>query len=361
MNVRKTRVLIVDDSAIVRRVLSDMLSSHPQIEVVATAPDPYVARDKILELQPDVITLDLEMPRMDGISFLKRVMRFHPLPVVVVSSIATDGGAVALEALRLGAVEVLAKPGGPYTVEDLGQQIVHAVLAAGRSRVQALPAHEESSSGAPSQGPQATLAPVPFSSQAIVAIGASTGGVEAIREVLVRLPANFPPVLIVQHIPRAFSGPLAEHLNRACALEVREALDTCELLPGQAWITPGDRHMEVRHVGAKRLAILNSNAPVNRHRPSVDVLFHSLARAGARNAVGVLLTGMGADGAAGLLALRQAGAATIAQDEKSSIVYGMPAEAVRMGAAEAVLPLKDIASGIMLVLSVSPARQMTRA
>jgi two-component system chemotaxis response regulator CheB len=190
----------------------------------------------------------------------------------------------------------------------------------------------------------------------VVVIGASTGGVEAIREVLIELPANFPPVLVVQHIPRAFSAALAAHLNRACALDVTEAAETNEVLPGRVLIAPGDRHMEIRFVGAKRNAVLTSNPPVNRHRPSVDVLFHSLAKVGARGSVGVLLTGMGADGAAGLLALRKGGAATIAQDEQSSVVYGMPAEAVRMGAAEVILPLKDIAGGMMRLLARQPAR-----
>lgn len=360
MNVRKTRVLIVDDSAIVRRVLSDMLSGHSDIEVVATAPDPYVARDKILELNPDVLTLDLEMPRMDGLSFLKRLMHFHPLPVIVISSIAVAGREVALEALRLGAVDVLTKPGGPYTVEDLSAQLVRSVRAAGRARVRTRSHPDEPPEIAAPRPPEALVSHLPFSSQAVVVIGASTGGVEAIREVLIQLPTNFPPILVVQHIPRAFSAALAEHLNRACALDIREAQDVNELLPGHVLIAPGDRHMEVRTVGAKRSVLLTSNPPLNRHRPSVDVLFHSLAKAGARSAVGVLLTGMGADGAEGLLALRRGGAATIAQDEQSSVVYGMPAEAVRLGAAEVVLPLKDIAGGIMRLLSRAPVRETTR-
>jgi two-component system chemotaxis response regulator CheB len=360
MNLRKTRVLIVDDSAIVRRVLSEMLSGHPDIEVVATAPDPYVARDKIMELKPDVLTLDIEMPRMDGLSFLKRLMHYHPLPVIVISSIAISGCEVALEALRLGAVDILTKPGGPYTVEDLGEQLVRSVRAAGRARVRTRQNPDEAAGPPAVQPPQASIQPMAFSSHAVVVIGASTGGVEALREVLIHLPASFPPVLVVQHIPRAFSTALAAHLNRACTLDIQEAQEVNELLPGHVLIAPGDRHMEVRMIGAKRSVILNSNAPVNRHRPSVDVLFHSLAKVGARSAVGVLMTGMGADGAEGLLALRRGGAATIAQDEQSSVVYGMPAEAVRMGAAEVVLPLKDIAGGIMRLLARSPVRQATR-
>ena len=348
MKLPKTRVLIVDDSAIVRRVLTDMLSGQPDIEVIATAPDPYVARDKILELKPDVLTLDLEMPRMDGISFLRRLMHFHPLPVVVISSIAENGSDVAMEALRLGAVEVLAKPGGPYSVEDLGERVVDSVRAAARARVKARRESEDA--------PEIPATPVrfeslQFSSNALVGIGASTGGVEAIRDVLVQLPANFPPVLVVQHLPRAFSRSLVEQLNRSCTLEVKEAQETNELAAGQVLIAPGERHMEVRYVGAKRAAVLSCTPPVNRHRPSVDVLFRSMAKAGARNSVGVLLTGMGSDGAEGLLAMRQGGAATIAQDRQSSVVYGMPAEAVRLGAAEVVLPLKDIAGGIVRAIS----------
>jgi two-component system chemotaxis response regulator CheB len=360
VNSRKIRVLIVDDSAIVRRVLSGMLWGHPDIEVVATAPDPYVARDKILELKPDVLTLDIEMPRMDGLSFLERLMRFHPLPVIVISSIAPEGCRVAMEALRLGAVEVLGKPGGPYTVEDLGPQVVQAVRAAGRASVRARRGLEDTRENTATETARVSLPPRPNSSPAVVVIGASTGGVEAIHEVLVRLPASFPPILVVQHIPRPFSAALAEHLNRTCALEVQEAQEVSELLPGRVLIAPGDRHMELRSVGAKRSLFLNTDPPVNRHRPSVDVLFHSAARAGADSTVGVLLTGMGADGAEGLLALRRAGASTIAQDEQSSVVYGMPAEAVRLGAAEVVLPLKDIAAGIARLLSRGAVRQPTR-
>ena len=347
MKADKTRVLIVDDSAIVRRVLTDMLSGQPDIEVIATAPDPYVARDKILELKPDVLTLDLEMPRMDGISFLRRLMHFHPLPVVVISSTAENGSDVALQALRLGAVDVLAKPGGPYSVEDLGERVVDSIRAAARARVKSRRETEE----APGSPKPVSFDNLHFSGNALVGIGASTGGVEAIHDVLVQLPSNFPPILVVQHLPRAFSRSLVEQLNRTCELEVKEAQETNELLPGRVLIAPGERHMEVRYAGTKRAAVLTCTPPVNRHRPSVDILFRSLAKAGARNSVGVLLTGMGSDGAEGLLAMRQAGAATIAQDRQSSVVYGMPAEAVRLGAAEVVLPLKDIAGGIARAIS----------
>ena len=341
MRVPKTRVLIVDDSAIARRFLTDMLSGQPDIEVIATAPDPYVAREKILELKPDVLTLDLEMPRMDGISFLKRLMHFHPLPVVVISSTVHSGSDAALEALRLGAVEVL-RNRCSYSVEDLGEQVVHSVRAAARARIKGRRDAEEST-----ESPPPALQNLNFSSNALVGIGASTGGVEAIREVLVQIPAHFPPILVVQHLPRAFLRSLVEQLNRACFARSPRSGETNELVPGRVLIAPGERHMEVRYSGAKRAAVLTSAPPVNRHRPSVDVLFRSMAKTGARTSVGVLLTGMGSDGAEGLLALRQGGAATIAQDQRSSVVYGMPGEAVRLGAAEVVLPLKDIASGIM--------------
>jgi len=346
----KTRVLIVDDSAIFRRVLTGMLSDQPDIEVVGSAPDPFVARDCILELKPDVLTLDLEMPRMDGLNFLKRLMRYRPLPVIVISSIAPAGCRTALEALRLGAVEVLAKPGGPLSVDELGEQLVRTVRAAARAKVLARTAPQEQASVAKAQASS-----TPFPSQSLIVIGASTGGVDAIREIIVRLPANCPPILVVQHIPKGFTRPFAEYLSRISGLDVREAANVEELCPGRILIAPGDSHLELRGTNGKRYAMLSNASPYNHHRPSVDVLFQSVAKYGAKHVVGVLLTGMGADGAEGLLALRKAGAATIAQDEDSSVVYGMPAEAVRMGAAQTVLPLRDIAGGILNALSPAPA------
>jgi len=305
-------------------------------------------------LKPDVLTLDVEMPRMDGLSFLKRLMHYHPLPVVVISSIAPSGCKVALEALRLGAVEVLGKPGGPHSVEELRRQLLAAVRAAANARIRA----RQITDNTPEPVKPASAS---FSNRALVVIGASTGGVEAIREVLLHLPAHFPPLLVVQHIPRGFSRSLAEHLDRICPLEVREAGDTNELSPGRVLIAPGDSHMEVRGLNGNRCVVLTQAPPLNHHRPSVDVLFRSAAKYGAKHVVGVLLTGMGSDGAQGLLDLRQGGARTIAQDEESSVVYGMPAEAVRLGAVQTVLPLKDIAAGIVNALAQPAAAKSPAA
>jgi len=340
MSTRRIRVLIIDDSAIVRRVLSDVLSAEPDIEVVGTAPDPYVARDKILSLKPDVLTLDLEMPRMDGLSFLKRLMRYHPLPVIVISSIAPAGCAVALEALRWGALEVLAKPGGPYSVEDLSRALAATVRVAASAR---LP--RPMASNGPVIAPPHE--PVPAGDRSVIVIGASTGGVDAISQVLTRMPADSPPVLVVQHIPPVFSGALAERLNRVCRMEVAEAKHTDELRRGRVLIAPGGRHMQVAQVQGVPCVLLKDDPPVNYHRPSIDVMFQSAARIVGRQSIGVLLTGMGADGAEGLLAIRTAGGSTIAQDEESCVVYGMPAEAARLGAVDVVLPLREIAGGIM--------------
>jgi len=338
---RNIRVLVIDDSAIVRRVLTDVLSAEPDIEVVGTAPDPYVARDKILSLKPDVLTLDLEMPRMDGISFLKRLMRYYPLPVIVISSIAPAGCAVAMEALRLGALEVLAKPGGPYSVEELSSVLAATVRAAASARLQRPTAK------------YAAVAPVPAlesgggSDRSVILIGASTGGVDAIREVLTRMRADSPPVLVVQHMPPVFSAALAERLNRVCAMNVAEARPGDEVRRGRVLIAPGGKHMQIIRADGQARVALNEDPQENYHRPSIDVLFRSGAKHFGKHAVGVLLTGMGADGARGMLDIRKAGGATIAQNEETCVIYGMPAEAVRLGAAEAVLPLREIAGGIV--------------
>jgi two-component system chemotaxis response regulator CheB len=344
---RKTRVLIVDDSAIVRKILSEALGDEPDMEVVGTAPDPYVARDKILSLAPDVLTLDIEMPRMDGLTFLRKLMQFHPLPVVVISSLAQPSCRVAVQALETGAVEVLAKPGGPYSVGELRHGLAQKVRAAAAARVRRVatevaPAALTARASTPAARPRLSLSP-----EAVLAIGASTGGTEAIAAVLTRLPATTPGTLIAQHIPPEFSRAFANRLNETCAMEVREAQDGDQLRPGLALVAPGDFHMVARKSGGPVFVNVKTGPRVCYQRPSVDVLFHSVADTAGARAVGVLLTGMGNDGAQGLLRMRQAGARTIAQDEASCVVFGMPREAIAAGAAEQVLDLRAIPEAIL--------------
>jgi len=339
---RKIRVLIVDDSAIVRKILSDALAGEADIEVAGTAPDPYVARDKILSLRPDVLTLDIEMPRMDGLTFLKKLMQFHPLPVVVISSLAQPSCRAALDALAFGAVEVLGKPGGPYSVGELRQTIAAKIRAAAVSRLRvAQPATRR-------DAPVATTIAVPHSSpDHVIAIGASTGGTEAIAAILARFPAGAPGTVIAQHIPPEFSRAFASRLNQQCAMEVKEAADGDRLRPGLALVAPGDFHLVLRRSTEGYIVTVKPGPRVCYQRPSVDVLFQSVAEAAGRSAVGVLLTGMGADGAQGLLRMRQAGAHTIAQDEATCVVFGMPREAIKLGAAVEVLPLQSIPAAIL--------------
>jgi two-component system chemotaxis response regulator CheB len=333
----KIRVLIVDDSAIVRRILTEALTGEEGIEVVGTAPDPYIARDRIVALQPDVLTLDIEMPRMDGLTFLRKLMQFYPMPVVVISSLAHGNCQVALDAMELGAVEVLAKPGGPHSVSELRATLPAIIRAAARAKRRL---------------PEATAPPMPaalhgFAPGAAIAIGASTGGTEAIAAIMKSLPANSPPIVIAQHIPPVFSRAFAERLNANCALEVKEAEDGDELWPGRALVAPGDFHMFLRRQGGKYSVQVKTGERVCYQRPSVDVLFSSVAECAGAHATGVLLTGMGADGADGLLKMRQAGAHTIAQDEATSAIFGMPRKAIERGAAERVLPLGQIANEML--------------
>jgi len=346
MRLGKTiRVLIVDDSAIVRKILTESLAGERDLEVVGTAPDPFVARDKILALDPDVITLDIEMPRMDGLTFLKRLMQFHPLPAIVISSVAQPSCQAALEALALGAVEVMPKPGGPYSVGELRHALPAKIRAAAAARIRvSRRASEEPVSAAA----RPALPDHRLPTNTIIAIGASTGGTEAVAAVLSQLPASAPGVLIVQHIPREFSRAFADRLNKKCAMEVREARDGDTLRAGLALVGPGDFHITLRRRRDATFYVNVAGGPfVCYQRPSVDVLFLSVAEAAGAAAIGVLMTGMGSDGARGLLRMREAGAHTIAQDESSCVVYGMPREAVELGAAERVLPLSAIAAGIL--------------
>ena len=355
----RIRVLIVDDSAIVRKVLSDILSAEPDFEVVGTAPDPYVARDKILALEPDVLTLDIEMPRMDGLTFLGRIMQYRPMPVVVISSVGHSAN--ALEALSRGAVEVLLKPGGPYSVGDLRHDLprrLRAAAASKRRRVATAEATPVSAAPVAAAAQVAKLAsavahPVRVEPAAgghsdidLIAIGASTGGVTAIETVVRHLPADMPGIVITQHIPAGFSTSFANRLNQLCALRVKEAADGDRVERGLVLVAPGNLHMSVERSGGIYRAVVRDGPRVCFQRPSVDVLFNSVAAAGKR-ALGVILTGMGNDGAAGLKAMRDKGAITIGQDEASCVVYGMPREAAQMGAVQHVLPLEQIAQAIL--------------
>jgi two-component system chemotaxis response regulator CheB len=331
---RATRVLIVDDSSVVRSILSRQLSEHPDIEVVGTAPDPYVARDRIVQLEPDVVTLDIEMPRMDGITFLRKLMAYHPVPVVIVSSLTPAGGELALEAMEAGAVEVVAKPGPAYTVGDMAAQLADKVIAAAQVQVDR---RQEPVACRKTQG----LA-LARTTNKVLAFGASTGGTVALQSVLTSMPPDSPGIVAVLHMPEHFTAAYARRLRDLCAIDVREASDGDMVVRGRALIAPGNRHTLLTRSGATYMVTVRDGPAVNHQRPSVDVLFKSVARYAGRNAVGVLMTGMGRDGAAGLKEMRVAGARTIAQDEASCVVFGMPAEAIRLGAAERVLPLTDI-------------------
>lgn len=345
---RRVRVLIVDDSALVRQVLTDILTSDGRIEVVGVAADPYVAREKIKQLDPDVITLDVEMPRMDGITFLSNLMRLRPMPVVMVSSLTQPGADVTLSALELGAVDFISKP-KLDVARGLGgyaEELVAKVRMAATARVRTASARSGPSASAAVQAAPLVMARVRTTDR-LLAIGASTGGTEAIREVLAQLPPDGPPTLITQHIPEAFSAAFADRLDRASAMRVSQAVHGEQILPGHAYVAPGNQHLRVKRSGARFICRLDGGEPVNRHRPSVDVLFESVAHEIGINAIGVLLTGMGADGADGLKRLRDAGAPTIAQDEATSVVWGMPGEAVKRGGADEVLPLGRIAARVM--------------
>jgi len=333
--------LIVDDSAVVRRLAGETLSADPEIEVVGTAADPYEARDQIGRLAPDVLTLDLEMPRMDGLTFLGLLMAQRPLPVVIMSSLTTRASEFALEALRLGAIDVIGKPSSATLLGEMGPQLIAKVKAAARARVRPIPA---SVAAVTPVAEQAARRPDP---RAAILLGASTGGVEALREVLAALPADLPGIAIVQHIPALFSKTFAERLDTLCALNVREAVDGDRLLPGTALVAPGNFHLLLHWTGHHYQVRVAGGPPVWHQRPAVDLLFKSAANTGiARYCVAGVLTGMGRDGAEGLLRLRESGAATFAQDEATSVVYGMPRAAHENGAAQAVLPLGRIAAWI---------------
>lgn len=342
MNKKPIRVLIVDDSAVTRRLLTEICESDPELQVVGTAPDAFVAKQKVEELHPDVITLDVEMPGMSGIEFLKRLMRAHPTPVVMVSSYTQRGAAVTLEALSLGAVTFVPKPhvSSGLSLSDYRSELVDRIKAAARAKVRSEVAERPSGKTLPG------LRPVEGEIRGIIAIGASTGGTEAIAHVLGMMPGSLPPIVIVQHIPPTFSKSFAERLDRLSALHVKEAEDGDELKPGCAFVAPGDRHLLVEKRPGRAVCRLSDGPKVRYHRPSADVLFESVAQGYADMSAAALLTGMGEDGARGMLVMRQEGAYTIAQDEETSMIWGMPGAAVRMEAAVAVLPLDGVAPAL---------------
>lgn len=339
------RVLVVDDSAVVRKVLTEELSKYEGIEVVGSAIDPYIAREKIISLRPDVITLDLEMPRMDGLSFLSKLMKFYPLPVIVVSSLTPENSATAIKALELGAIDVICKPGSAYSIPNVSHRLVTAIRAAATAKVVKMQdASESQSSVASISGFQLQT------THRIIAIGASTGGTKAIEAVLTKLPPTTPGIVIVQHMPEYFTAGFAERLNQICRMEVREAKNNDPVVPGVVLIAPGNYHMVLEKSGARYFVKIKDGPYVHYQRPSVDVLFHSVAANAGRNAVGAILTGMGADGAQGLLKMRENGAHTIAQDEQSCVVFGMPKEAINLGAADEIVPLQDVAQALLNAL-----------
>jgi two-component system, chemotaxis family, protein-glutamate methylesterase/glutaminase len=363
---RRIRVLIVDDSALVRSLLSDILSTDRFIEVVGVAGDAHVAREKIKALNPDVITLDVEMPKMDGITFLRNLMRLRPMPVVMVSSLTERGADVTLDALAIGAVDYLSKPKIDLaaTLKDYGEELIEKIKTAAKASVRALdPRRAATIAARPAHNADAVLAKARPPKQLrttdrIIAIGASTGGTEAIKEVLMRLPPDAPGVVVAQHIPKAFSTPFARRMNDCSQVTVCEAEDGQQVLAGHVYIAPGDRHLMVVRDGARYVCRLDDGVPVNRHKPSVDVLFRSVAQNAGGNAIGVLLTGMGKDGARGLKEMLDAGSRTIAQDEATSVVWGMPGEAVSLGAAQHVVALESVTSK---VLSLADAMDITRS
>ena len=353
MGTPRIRVLVVDDSALMRQLLTEVLSTTTDIEVVATAPDPLIARDKIKQLNPDVLTLDVEMPRMDGLTFLENLMRLRPMPVVMVSSLTERGAEVTMQALALGAVDFVTKPKIDLAagVRSYADELAEKIRSAARARPR------PPSTAAPASPLRLRDVGQRFrTTEKLIAIGASTGGTEAIKAVLEQMPADAPAIVITQHIPAAFSGPFAARMDRSSAMAVCEVRHGQQIVPGHAYIAPGDQHLEVARDGARYVCRLSSAPPENRHRPSVDVMFRSVARFAGANAVGAILTGMGEDGARGLLEMRRAGAPTLVQDEASSVVWGMPGAAVKMGASERVVPLDQIARQLLaLSLDTGPA------
>jgi two-component system chemotaxis response regulator CheB len=359
----KIRVVVVDDSALVRSLLAEIVNREPDMTCVGTAADPLAARETIRSLNPDVITLDVEMPRMDGLDFLARLMRLRPMPVVMVSTLTERGAETTLRALELGAVDFVAKPkiGIADGLQQLAHDITDKIRAAARAQVRrAPPASPTPAAGARPAAPAPVAAMGRLSTEKIVFIGASTGGTEATKDVLVQLPPDFPAVVITQHMPPGFTRSYAARLDGLCRIRVKEATDGERVLPGHAYIAPGGLHLSVERSGANYLARVRDGEPVNRHKPSVEVLFESAARVVGPNALGVMLTGMGGDGAKAMRAMRDAGAWNICQDEASCVVFGMPREAIAAGAANEVLPLAQIAPRLIERLRTTAGMALNR-
>ncbi len=347
MSMKKIRVLCVDDSALIRSLMTEIINSQPDMTVVATASDPLVARDLVKQHNPDVMTLDVEMPRMDGLEFLEKLMRLRPMPVVMVSSLTERGSEAALRALELGAIDFVTKPrlgirDGLLTYTDL---IAGKIRVAAAARI--LPAKRAAASAGPAPAEAPLLRSPLLSTEKLIIIGASTGGTEAIRELLQPLPPDSPGIMIAQHMPAGFTHSFAQRLHGLCRIAVSEAVHGERILPGHAYIAPGGFHLSLARSGANYVAVVDQAPPVNRHRPSIDVLFDSAAQHAGKNAIGVILTGMGRDGAEGLLRMRQAGAYTLAQDEASCVVFGMPREAIALGAADEVVAMQEMSQRVM--------------
>ncbi|WKZ33820.1 MAG: chemotaxis response regulator protein-glutamate methylesterase [Thermodesulfobacteriota bacterium] len=350
---KKTKVLVIDDSAVVRKVLTTIIGSEPDIEVVGAASDPFIAAEKIAHDVPDVITLDVEMPRMDGITFLQKMMSQHPIPTVVISSLAGSGSETALRALEYGAVEILQKPsiGTKEFLEESRVLICDAVRAASVAKLRRVPVH--AAAPAPKLNADAVIAKsrptkaMLRTTEKVVILGASTGGTEAISDFLMSMPLDSPGIVIVQHMPEKFTASFAKRLDSACRISVKEAEDNDTVIRGRALIAPGNRHMMLKRSGARYYVEIKDGPLVSRHRPSVDVLFRSAAMYAGKNAVGVILTGMGDDGSRGMKEMKEAGSFNIAQDERTSVVYGMPKEAIKAGAVDCVLPLNEIAGRVL--------------
>ncbi|MCU7835516.1 MAG: chemotaxis response regulator protein-glutamate methylesterase [gamma proteobacterium symbiont of Taylorina sp.] len=352
---KKVKVLIIDDSALIRQLLREILSSDAGIEVVGTAADPLIAREKIKKFSPDVLTLDIEMPKMDGITFLKNLMRLRPMPVVMISTLTEAGAGVTLEALEIGAIDFISKPKVDVAdkLQEYAADIINKVKTASVARVRSLadttskvkPGVEVKHSADSVLLKRTTR--VEKTTEKIIAIGSSTGGTEAIKEILIRLPANTPAIVISQHIPAAFSGPFAKRMDVCSAMNVCEARDGEQVLPGHVYIAPGSHHLIIEKNASGYVCRLSDGPKVNRHKPSVDVMFRSVSQNAGQNAVGAILTGMGDDGARGLKEMQDVGSATIAQDEKTSVVWGMPGEAVKRGGVDHILPLEQIAQKLL--------------